>query len=119
MTQGAAIVLVTAPSREVAEHLVTSVVEERLAACGNIVPGITSIYRWQGAIQKDEELLIVFKTTRAAAAQLMTRVEALHPYDVPEALVLPVEAGLAPYMSWVAANSDGISGDDQERGAHA
>jgi periplasmic divalent cation tolerance protein len=105
MTQAAVIVLVTAPSQVVAEHLVTTLVTEELAACGNIVPGITSIYRWEGALQRDEELLIVLKTTRAAAPKLMTRIEALHPYDVPEALMVPIEAGLAPYLAWVTANS--------------
>jgi periplasmic divalent cation tolerance protein len=101
------VVLVTAPSREVAESLVTTVVEERLAACGNIVPGVTSIYRWEGVVQKDDEVLVIFKTGRSAAPRLMARVEDLHPYEVPESLVLPVAAGLAPYLAWVAASVDG------------
>lgn len=101
----AVVVLVTVPSQVVAEHIVTTAVTEQLAACGNIVPGVVSIYQWQGAVQRDEELLIVFKTTRAAAPKLMARIEALHPYEVPEALMLPVEAGLAPYLAWVTANS--------------
>lgn len=103
----AVVVLVTAPSQAVAEQIVTTIVAERLAACGNIVSGLTSIYRWQEAVQRDEELLIVFKTTRAMAPRMMARIEALHPYEVPEALVLPVEAGLAPYLAWVTANSNG------------
>jgi periplasmic divalent cation tolerance protein len=99
------IVLVTVPSRDVAEALTTTVVDERLAACGNIIPGITSIYRWQDAVQKDEELLIVFKTRQQTAARLMARVQELHPYEVPEAVALPVMAGLPPYLTWVAANA--------------
>jgi periplasmic divalent cation tolerance protein len=101
------VVLVTAPSQTVADQIVTRIVEERLAACGNIVPGVTSIYRWQEAVQRDEESLIVFKTTRAMVPRMMARIEALHPYDVPEALVLTVDAGLAPYLAWVTANSNG------------
>lgn len=101
------VVLVTAPSGEVAERIVTAAVEEGLAACGNIVPGLTSIYRWEGAVQREREVLITFKTVRTMVDRLMTRVAELHPYDVPEALALPVEAGLDPYMTWVAANSNG------------
>lgn len=102
-----AMVIITAPSHAVADSIVTSVVEERLAACGNIVPGVTSIYRWEGAVQRDQEVLIVLKTTRAGLAALMTRVEELHPYDVPEVLAVPVAAGLDPYTGWVAASVHG------------
>jgi periplasmic divalent cation tolerance protein len=102
-----ALVLVTAPSLDVAEQLTEALVEERLAACGNIVPGITSIYRWQGAVQKDSEVLIVFKTEAGTAPRLMARVEQLHPYEVPEAIMVPIEAGLPSYLGWVVANSAG------------
>lgn len=98
------IALVTAPAQDVAERIVRALVEERLAACGNIVPGITSIYRWEGAIQQETEVLIVLKTTRACVARLIARVKDLHPYDVPEVLALPVTAGLEAYAAWVAAN---------------
>ena len=107
MAVSAVVVLVTAPSQTIAEQIVTTIVKERLAACGNIVSGLTSIYRWQEAVQRDDESLILFKTTRAMAPRMLARIEALHPYDVPEALVLPVEAGLAPYLAWVTANSNG------------
>jgi periplasmic divalent cation tolerance protein len=105
--EAVALVLVTAPSLEVAEQLTEAVVEERLAACGNIVPGITSIYRWQGAVQKDTEVLIVFKTQTSSAPRLMARVEQLHPYDVPEAVMVPITAGLPSYLAWVVANTAG------------
>ena len=101
------VAMVTAPSVDVAERIVTAVVDEQLAACGNIVPGLTSIYRWAGAVQRDSEVLILFKTTRAVLAQLLTRVAALHPYDVPEVLALPVAAGLEAYTKWVTANVHG------------
>jgi periplasmic divalent cation tolerance protein len=101
------VVLATAPSRDVAADLVNSVVEERLAACGNIVPDILSIYRWEGAVERQEEVLIIFKTERAAVPRLLARIADLHPYDVPEALAFDVVAGLPPYLTWVAANADG------------
>lgn len=104
---GIVVVLVTAPSLEVAEQVVTTVVEERLAACGNIVPGLRSIYRWQDAVQKDDEVLVLFKTTQETARELMGRVAEIHPYEVPEAIALPVVAGLPSYLAWVAASSAG------------
>jgi periplasmic divalent cation tolerance protein len=99
------VVMMTAPSVAVAEPIVRDVVGERLAACGNIVPGVVSIYRWQNAVERDDEVMVLFKTTRAAAGRLIARIEELHPYDVPEALMLPVEAGSPPYVAWVAGNT--------------
>jgi periplasmic divalent cation tolerance protein len=95
------IVLVSAPSAEVAEQVTRQVVDERLAACGNIVPSVVSIYRWQGAVQRDEEVLVIFKTPSAVAGRLMERVRELHPYDVPEVVVLPVADVLPAYAQWV------------------
>jgi periplasmic divalent cation tolerance protein len=101
MADSIAVVLVTAPSVPVAEQLVTTVVTERLAACGNIVPGVVSIYRWQDAVQRDDEVLVVFKVAAAATSRLMDRVSELHPYDVPEVVVLNVSAALPAYAQWV------------------
>lgn len=98
------VVLVTAPDEAAAEALVDRLVEERLVACGNIVPGLKSIYRWQGEVERAAEVLVVFKTTSAGARELIRRVPELHPYDVPEILVLPVEAGHGPYVQWVVEN---------------
>lgn len=100
------VALSTAPSREVAERVASTVVEERLAACANIVPGITSIYRWQGEVQKDVETLIVFKTTERVLAALERRIVELHPYDVPELVSLPVGGGHEPYLAWVRAETE-------------
>jgi periplasmic divalent cation tolerance protein len=100
------VVLVTAPDRAVAERVVTALVEERLAACGNIVDGVTSIYRWHGALERADEVLIVLKTLRGLVPRLTERVVTLHPYDVPEVLALPVSAGLGAYMDWIAANAN-------------
>jgi periplasmic divalent cation tolerance protein len=75
------------------------------------VPGLRSIYRWQGAVHDDTETLAVIKTTRACLPALLARLPALHPYDVPEALALPVVAGHAPYLAWVGAET-AIAPDD-------
>lgn len=105
MTEEAArVVLVTMPGERAAEALVERLVEERVVACGTIVPAVTSIYRWQGAVERAQESLIVFKTTAVGADRLIRRVPELHPYEVPEVLVLPVEAGHGPYLDWVAMN---------------
>ena len=100
----ARVVLVTAPDEAVAESLVRQLVEEGVAACGNIVPGITSIYRWRGQVEREREVLVVFKTTVAGAVRLAERVPQLHPYEVPEVLVLPVERGHGPYLNWISEN---------------
>jgi periplasmic divalent cation tolerance protein len=101
----ALVVLVTAPSAEKAAELARALVDERLAACGNVVPGLRSIYRWEGRVQDDAEALLVLKTTRARFEALRDRVVALHPYQVPEVLALPVEAGSAAYLAWIAAET--------------
>ncbi len=99
------VVLVTHPDAAGAAALVTALVEERLAACGNIVPGVDSIYRWQGALERARECLVILKTTAAAVDRLMKRIPELHPYEVPEILALPVTAGHAGYLEWVAGNA--------------
>ena len=98
----AVVVLVTAPSAEVAASIARALVEERLAACGNVLPGLRSIYRWQGKVQEDAEALLILKTQRKRFGELRDRVLALHPYEVPEVLALPVEAGSEPYLDWIA-----------------
>ena len=100
----ALVVLVTAPSAETAAEVARALVEEGLAACGNVVPGLRSIYRWQGQVHDEAEALLVLKTERRLVAALKERLPALHPYQVPELLVLPVEDGLGPYLDWVAAS---------------
>ena len=104
-TQGALVVLVTAPTPERAAEIARTLVEERLAACGNVVPGIRSIYRWEGKVEDEQEALLVLKTTRARFEALRHRVLSLHPYQVPEVIALPVEAGSAEYLAWIAAET--------------
>jgi periplasmic divalent cation tolerance protein len=95
------VVLVTAPNAEVAGALAHAVVGEKLAACVNIVPGLRSIYRWQGKLCDDQEVLCLVKTRRGLFPALRQRIVALHPYDVPEVIALPVVDGSAPYLAWV------------------
>jgi periplasmic divalent cation tolerance protein len=103
----ALVVLVTAPDPEKAAEIARTLVEERLAACGNVLSGLRSIYRWEGNVQDEREALLLLKTTRARFEALRARVLALHPYQVPEVIALPVEAGSAPYLAWIAAETAG------------
>ena len=97
----AVVVISTAGSAPEAERIATALVEERLAACVNLVAPITSIYRWRGAIERGSEVLLVIKTRRASTTKLIARLRALHSYDVPEAIVLPVTAGSRDYLAWL------------------
>ncbi|MBK9517030.1 MAG: divalent-cation tolerance protein CutA [Anaeromyxobacter sp.] len=101
------VVLVTAPTAEVAAGLARALVEARLAACGTVVTGLRSIYRWEGRVHDEPEALLVLKTTRDRFEALRDEVLRLHPYDVPEVLALPVEAGAARYLAWVAGETRG------------
>ncbi|MGH7469797.1 MAG: divalent-cation tolerance protein CutA [Longimicrobiales bacterium] len=103
------LVLCTAPDTAATQQLVRTLVEERLVACGNIVRGITSIYRWQGAIDQADEALIIFKTTTEAWPRLKQRVVELHPYDVPELLMLSLDDGYKPYLDWVADSMQSVN----------
>lgn len=93
--------LCTAPNRDVALALARVVVDERLAACVNIVGGVTSVYRWEGAVQEDDEVLMVLKTAADRRAALQARLLALHPYAVPEFVVLDATDVAAPYLEWL------------------
>jgi periplasmic divalent cation tolerance protein len=98
------LVLLTAPSERVAAELGRQLVEEQLLACANIVPGLRSIYRWQGKICDEAEVLVLGKTTVDRIEALKGRLPALHPYATPELLTLSIEDGLAPYLDWVRAS---------------
>lgn len=98
--------LITGPDEKVGRDLARTLVEERLAACVNIISGVRSVYRWEGKIEDDPEVLLVVKTTTEKADLLIDRVAELHPYDLPEVLILEVEKGLPGYLSWVAQETD-------------
>lgn len=100
------VVLVTAGSADEAARIGRTLVEERLVACANVVGPIRSIYRWQDAVEDAAEHLLVLKARAADVSALETRVQALHSYDVPEVLALPVTAGSAAYLTWLAGATD-------------
>jgi periplasmic divalent cation tolerance protein len=95
------LVLSTFPSAEKAAEIARVLVEERLAACVNLLPAVQSIYRWDGAIHSEAEALALIKTTAARYDALAARVVELHPYQVPEIVVVPVAGAHAPYLAWV------------------
>ena|SRR5271165_6135032 len=97
----ALVVLSTVSSLEQGRRLARELVEQRLAACVNLIPKVESIYRWQGAVESAEEVLLVVKTTPARFAELRDKIAELHSYDVPEILALPVSDGSAPYLAWL------------------
>lgn len=96
------VVLSTCPDAATAESLGGVLVGESLAACVNVVPGLRSIYRWNDAVQADAEVLMLIKTTAARYTALSERLVALHPYEVPEVVALPVVDGHHAYLEWVA-----------------
>ena len=104
MTSDHVVALSTAPSMDKAAEIARALVGERLAACVNLVPGVRSIYQWQGKLCDDAEVLCVIKTRRDRVDALRARLPALHPYDVPELLVLEVGAGHTPYLEWIDAS---------------
>lgn len=101
MSSPARILLSSAPDEATAARIARTLVEEELAACVNVVPGVRSTYRWKTAIEEAAELLLVVKTTEAAAEAAIARLVALHPYDVPEALVLAPTSGASAYLAWL------------------
>lgn len=108
-SSGVAVILVTAPDAEVGERLGRALVGERLAACVNIVPGVTSLYRWDGDVHRAGEVLLIVKSTVDAFARVKERVKELHPYEVPEIIDLPVRTGEARYLEWVR---EGVGSDE-------
>jgi periplasmic divalent cation tolerance protein len=93
--------LVTAPSADKAAEIARAVVEEKLAACGNVIPAIRSIYAWEGKVHDEPEALLVLKAPRRRFQDLCDRIVALHPYEVPEVIGLPIEGGNERYIDWI------------------
>ena len=98
------LVLSNTPDEAVATRIADALVSEGLAACVNVGAPVQSVYRWQGALEKATEIPLTIKTTVAKQAKLIERLIALHPYDVPEAIVVPILGGYAPYLNWVREN---------------
>jgi periplasmic divalent cation tolerance protein len=96
--------ITTTPSRALARRIARALVDRRLAACVQIVGPVESIYRWQGKVATAREWLCLIKTTRARYLQVAAAVEALHPYDTPEIIALPIAAGSRRYLDWLASS---------------
>jgi periplasmic divalent cation tolerance protein len=105
-TRDLVIVLTTAPDGAHAEAWARILVDERLAACVNVHGPMTSVYRWQGRVEREEERQVVIKTTDDRVAPLGARLRELHPYELPELLVVPVAGGSESYLDWVRASTD-------------
>lgn len=101
------IALTTAGSEEEARKIARYLVENRIAACVNIVPRVTSVYRWQGKIEEAQEWLLVIKTTAAAFEQLRRAIAQLHSYELPECISLPVDDGSTGYLEWISESVAG------------
>lgn len=99
---GPVVVLSAVGAQPDAERIARALVEERVAACVNIVPGVTSIYRWKGAVEQEGEVLLVIKTMAAQLDALKARLLELHPYELPEVVVLPIGGGHGAYLEWIA-----------------
>ena len=98
---GPVVALTTVGSADDAERIARALVERRLAACVNVVPGVVSIYRWQGAVERDEERLLVIKTREERLEPLRQALVALHPYELPALVALPIAGGHPPYLAWL------------------
>ncbi len=96
------LVLSTFPDGETAGRIARVMVEEKLVACANIIGPIQSIYRWQKKVEEASETMVFFKTTTERFERLQTRLQTLHPYDVPEIIALPIADGLPEYLRWVS-----------------
>ena len=95
------VVYITVPSQEVGQQIATVLVESSLAACVNIIPGVSSIYHWQGGIEQDDELLLIAKTRAILLDQFVSEVKKIHPYEVPEVIAMPIVAGSSEYLAWI------------------
>ena len=99
------LVLSTIDTHQEAERIAQHLVEERLAACVNIVPKITSIYRWKGALERATEHLMIMKTAEDRLSSLTHRIKELHPYEVPEVIALSIEDGDLTYLEWILSET--------------
>jgi periplasmic divalent cation tolerance protein len=98
------LVLCTCPDQTVARDLARQLVEQRLAACVNLVPGLTSVYHWQGKLEQGTEVLLLIKTTAARYAALEKAIQARHPYELPEIIAVTLTDGLPAYLKWITTS---------------
>ncbi len=100
--QQALIILTNVPDEPTAHAIARMLVERRLAACVNILPAVRSVYQWQGALEDTSEVAMLIKSTQARYTELEAAIRAIHPYDLPEIVALPIVAGLPNYLDWIA-----------------
>jgi len=110
------VVYVTVPSEEVGKNIARGILEERLAACVNVVKGLTSIYWWKDAIQEEPECLLIIKTKLALFEKLEAKVRQLHPYETPEIIAAPIMAGSRAYLQWLGSETQPTEEDLDFRG---
>lgn len=101
----ALLVFTTLPNADKATEIARVLVEEKLAACANILPAVRSIYRWEGKLMDENEVLVLLKTRADTVERLKARILELHPYEVPEVLAVPVESGYPAYLDWIGAQT--------------
>ena len=99
------LIITNCPDEEVANAIALALVEEKLAACVNILPRVQSVYRWQGTVESASEIPLLIKTTSARYAALESRIRELHPYEVPEIIAVPITRGLPAYLNWLAGET--------------
>ncbi len=97
------IVFSATDSKKNAEHIAHAIVNQQLAACVNIIANITSIYKWKGKTEHQDEFLMIFKTSRNCLPQLMEKIKELHPYELPEIIAFPIEHAHPPYLDWITS----------------
>ncbi|HEX7636018.1 MAG TPA: divalent-cation tolerance protein CutA [Noviherbaspirillum sp.] len=103
--QQALLVLTNVPDEAVARTIAHLLIEQRLAACVNMLPAVQSIYRWQGKLEQASEVALLVKTTQTRYTELEAAIKSVHPYQVPEIIAVPVVAGLPAYLGWIAAET--------------
>ena len=102
------VVITTVTDPEVAENIARTVVEEKLAACANLLGSVVSIFRWKSHVEREVEVMVIMKTTQQGLDNLRRRIVELHPYDVPELIALPVQGGYEPYLQWVRSEVSSV-----------
>lgn len=105
MQKKSIIVYCTVPSPESAEQIAVKLIQHKIAACCNIIPGLTSIYSWEGKIEKDSELLLMIKSTEENYKKIENEIINLHPYEVPEIISLEINEGSREYLNWIHQNT--------------
>jgi periplasmic divalent cation tolerance protein len=103
------LVLTNLPDRAAAERLAGTLVEQRVAACVNILAPCKSVYRWKGEVQREDEHPVLIKTTAGRYPALEAAIRAVHPYELPEIIAVPVERGLPAYLAWVDAETKSLT----------